>query len=87
MSTVDGGVAFDLHEDHGRAPFDLVDLDGQALDALRLDPRARQRDGAVHVAVAFPVGIEEGRLVGDADVLLERGDDRELHVSSTSVRF
>src|SRR5438445_7131981 len=32
----------------------------------------------MHVAVALPVGIEQGRLVGDADVLLESGDNRGI---------
>ena len=40
------------------------------------DLRIDFRDGAVHVSVALPVGIEQRGLVGDADVLLEGEYDR-----------
>ena len=43
---------------------------------LLLDPRLGKGDGLMHVAVAAPVGIEEGGLVGDGDVPLKGGDDR-----------
>jgi hypothetical protein len=55
-----------------------VNVDREAFDLLRLHPRARESDRAIHVAVAFPIGIEEGRLIGDLDVLLERGNDRRV---------
>ena len=54
----------------------LVHLDGEAGDVLLLDPALGQGDGLMHVSVRSPLGIEEGRLVGDGDVTLKSRDDR-----------
>jgi hypothetical protein len=49
-------------------------------------PILEARDDAVHVPVRFPVAIERDRLVGDANVLDQLGDDgfvpQPLDVSS-----
>ena len=71
-----GGVAIDLDEEYRRAVVDLVHLDGEAGDVLLLDPALGQGDGLMHVSVRSPLGIEEGRLVGDGDVTLKSRDDR-----------
>jgi hypothetical protein len=70
-------VARHLDEDQRRAAGQAHHLQGGAGEAreLRPSPRHHQLDGVFHVAVLDPLGIEGRRLVGDADVLGDGGDD------------
>ena len=61
--------------DHGRAPRQPVDRQGQAFDASGGEPVADELDSAFHVSVGFPVRIECRRLVGNADVVLQDRHD------------
>ena len=68
-------VAGRFHEDERRAAGQAMDRDLEAFDRLRLAPIDDQLDGAFHVPGAFPLGIERGRLVGNADVVEQLRDD------------
>ena len=71
-------VAGQVDEDERRAAFEANDF--QLAPFERCDLLARpvlhQRHGLIHVAMLGPFGIEGGRLVGDADVIGDRGEDR-----------
>ena len=68
-------VAGDFHEQQRGASFEAHDLELHPADRLAARPILEARDDAVHVAVRFPVAIERDRLVGDANVLDQLGDD------------
>ena len=69
-------VARNLAEEERRAAGFAQDLDLESRDRLLAAPGGHQLGGAIHVAVRLPGGVEERRLVRDADVLRELGDDR-----------
>ena len=75
----DGVVAVARHfdEDQRRPALQPHHLQGSAGKPceLRRGPAHHQRDGILHVAVLDPLRIEVRRLVGDADVLGDRGED------------
>jgi hypothetical protein len=72
------GVPRDLHENDGRPARQPDDLDLEALDRTLARPAGGELDGPIQVAVGLPLAVEAGRLRGDADVLLERGDDSRV---------
>ena len=57
---------------------DPDDLDGHALDGLRLAPGFQLLRRLFHVAVLFPVRIKMRRFVGQLNVVAELGDDRAV---------
>ena len=71
-------VARHFDEDQRRAAREPHHLQGGARKPceLRRGPAHHQLDGILHVAVLDPLRIEVRRLVGDADVLGDRGEDR-----------
>ena len=73
-------VARHLDEDERRAAGQADHLQRGAGEAreLRACPARHQLDGIFHVAVLGPLRIEGRRLVGNADVVRDRGQDRVL---------
>jgi hypothetical protein len=63
-------------QEDGRAALLAHDLDLEACDGLLAAPRSHQLRGAIHVSMRLPVGVEERRLVGNADVIRQARDDR-----------
>src|SRR3546814_8246129 len=78
-----GARGRNVDEDQRRAAFQAHHLECHAGDRLRAGPGFHQLDGVLHVAVLHPVGVEHRRLVGDAHVLDELGNDlrSEEHTS------
>ena len=68
-------VAPHFDEEQWRTTFKANDFDTKAPDHSLTAPRLEQRDGALDMTVRAPVGIEERRLCGDADVVGQGGDD------------
>lgn len=68
-----GGVrSRDDHVEHRRAARLAQHLQRQAGNILRLDPVDVEVDGAVHVTVRLPLGVESRTLVRDGDIVLQR---------------
>src|SRR5580698_5170203 len=65
-----------LDEDQRRAAREPRDAQGQSGDGLTPGPLGHELDRALHMAMPFPVRIEQRGLVRDAYVLAERGNDR-----------
>ena len=70
------GVARDVEKQQGRAAFDADDLDRHAPYGLFLAPGFDHLHGLFHIAVPFPVRIEQGRFVRNLYVLAKLRDDR-----------
>ncbi len=71
-----GELAANVNEQQGRLSGQAPDLHLHALDRLRATPIGHQLHGGFHVAVRLPIGIEQGRLVRDANVRGEPLEDR-----------
>ncbi len=69
-------LAGQIDEEQGCAALDAHDLDRHAGKGLHTAPVRHQLDCGFHVAVLFPVRIEQRGLIGDAHVVAKLGQDR-----------
>src|SRR5574340_1815055 len=76
-----------LDKNQGRASIDAQNFELHARHFVATAPVGSELHGALHVAVLLPVAVEGHRLVGDADVVLDRGQNGFVPVAVHKVLY